>query len=69
MSYDDWKTTDPEAECADPAPEPYPLWHFLSADWEWEYWVTDATEVPNLLEQFSNRAQPYTVVQTLVTGS
>lgn len=71
--YDDWKTTDPAAErtdpAPDPAPEPYPLWHFLSDDWEWEYWVTDSTEVDNLLEQFAQRAQPYTLTQSLVTGS
>lgn len=67
--HDAWKTTDPAAERTDSAPEPYPLWHFLSDDWEWEYWVTDSTEVDNLLEQFAQRAQPYTVTQTLVTDS
>ena len=65
--YDSWKCTDPEAESPASEPEPYRLWHFLSDDWEWEYWVTDASEVPNLLEQFSNRAQPYRVTQMLVS--
>ena len=44
-----------------PAPEPRPLWHFLSDDADHEHWVEDPTEVEPLLIEYATRAQPYTL--------
>lgn len=66
MNYDDWKCTDFQAE-SDSLIEckPFPVWHFLSDDEEWEYWVTDPAEADDLMEQFAARGTPYTVTQSL----
>jgi len=52
----------------DPAlpPEPVPVWHFLSDDWEHEHWAQSADEADQLMEAYALRGVPYTVQQYLV---
>ena len=54
---------------ADPelAPEPHPVWHFLSDDLEHEHWVEDPTEVDPLLHEYAQRGEPFTFRQLILT--
>ncbi|MEB3209301.1 MAG: hypothetical protein VKK63_10350 [Synechococcus sp.] len=48
-----------------PPPDPEPVWHFLSDDWEHEHWITDPAAVPPLLTEYVDRGAPFTLRQLL----
>lgn len=51
----------------EPGPEPHPVWHFLSDDFEHEHWVEDPTAVGLLLSEYAKRGEPFTFRQLTVT--
>jgi hypothetical protein len=50
-----------------PAPEPHPVWHFLSDDADHEHWVDDPHEVDAILRTYTERGEPFTMRQLLCT--
>lgn len=50
----------------DPPSEPYPVWHFLSDDYNHEHWVEDPTAVDMLLSEYAKRGEPFTLRQLIV---
>lgn len=64
MSYDTWKLSDPPE--LPPDPDPVPLWHFYSEDYEHEHWTECSEEAEELTCAYSERGEPFTITRHMV---